>query len=381
MQTSRPVEIRRIAIRRIAIIGAGKIGGAIARMLGNCGDYEITVLDINPAALEPLNTIPRVSTQCIQAADSQALSRVLQPFDAVLSACAFVLNIMIAEAALAAGTSYFDLTEDVATTKAVRALAEQAAEGQIFMPQCGLAPGFVGILAADMVKRFDSVETVRMRVGALPMYPANRLKYNLSWSTEGLINEYCNPCEAIENGKLVQLMPLEGLEHLMVGSVEYEAFNTSGGLGTLCETLDGKVKELNYKTMRYPGHRELMMFLTQDLALGDPDKRSLLKSLLEENLPFTQQDNVIINVTVTGYQAGRLTQLTETRKVVHCDLYGEHWTAIQLATSSGVCAAMDLFFEGALPGRGFVKQEQVSLSAFLRNRFGFHFETPERNVN
>ena len=367
--------------RRIAIMGAGKIGGAIARMLAHSGDYEITVLDINPKALASLSKIPRVSTQCIEASGSAALSERLKPFDAVLSACAFDLNIMIAEAALKAGSSYFDLTEDVATTGAIRELAEQAVEGQIFMPQCGLAPGFVGILAADMVKRFDSVDSVQMRVGALPQYPVNRLKYNLSWSTEGLINEYCNPCDAIENGSPVKLMPLEGLEQLMVDGVEYETFNTSGGLGTLCETLTGRVKELNYKTLRYPGHRELMMFLLHDLGLGAPEKRGVLKSLLEENLPFTHQDNVIIDVTVSGRSEGRLSQITETRRVMHCDLYGEHWTAIQLATSSGVCAVVDLFFEEALPARGFVKQEQVDLNTFLRNRFGFHFETPDRSVN
>ncbi|MDX1693733.1 MAG: saccharopine dehydrogenase C-terminal domain-containing protein [Ketobacteraceae bacterium] len=367
--------------RRIGIMGAGKIGGAIAKMLASSGDYQVTVLDINETALQPLSQIPHVATRHLTSADTRALSTVLKPLDAVLSACAFDLNVPIAEAALEAGVSYFDLTEDVATTAAIRQLAEQAGPGQIFMPQCGLAPGFVGILAADMARRFDTLEAINMRVGALPLYPDNRLKYNLTWSTEGLVNEYCNPCEAIEQGKPVRLQPLEGLEHLMVDGVEYEAFNTSGGLGTLCESLGDRVTELNYKTLRYPGHRDLMLFLTRDLGLGQPGRRALMKTLLEESVPFTAQDIVVICVTVTGMQQGQFVKVTETRKVHNGEWRGEHWTAIQMATASGVCAVVDLFFEGELPEKGFVKQEQVDLALFLGNRFGFQFNHAQRCAN
>ena len=100
-----------------------------------------------------------------------------------------------------------------------------------------------------------------MRVGALPEFPSNALNYNLTWSTDGLINEYCNPCQAIHDGRLIDALPLDGLESFSLDGVHYEAFNTSGGLGTLCETLLGQVRELNYRTIRYRGHRELMAFL------------------------------------------------------------------------------------------------------------------------
>jgi saccharopine dehydrogenase-like NADP-dependent oxidoreductase len=225
------------------------------------------------------------------------------------------------------------------------------------------------------------VDSLRLRVGALPLYPDNRLKYNLSWSTEGLINEYCNPCDAIEDACKVKLLPLEGLEHLIVNGVEYECFNTSGGLGTLCETFLGKVKELNYKTLRYPGHRDLMSFLIQDLGLGAHGKRDLFRQLLEESIPQTNQDKVVVRVSVTGKQNGLLREVTDTRCVVHRDLRGEPWSAIQLATASGVCAAVDLFFEGELPDQGFVKQEQVALPLFLSNRFGFEFSRAHESAN
>src|SRR5207249_4998570 len=145
---------------------------------------------------------------------------------------------------------------------------------QIFMPQCGLAPGFVSIAANHLARKFDKLDEVRMRVGALPQFPTNEMKYNLTWSTDGLINEYGNPCEAIYQGRFIQTLPLEGLEHFSLDGVDYEAFNTSGGVGTLCETLRGKVRTLDYKTIRYRGHRELMAFLMNELRLND--RRAML---------------------------------------------------------------------------------------------------------
>jgi len=110
-------------------------------------------------------------------------------------------------------------------------------------------------------------DTVRLRVGALPQYPANALNYNLTWSTDGVINEYIEPCEAVVEGKLSEVPALAEREEFSLDGVTYEAFNTSGGLGTLCETLAGRVRTLNYKTIRYPGHVAIMKALLNDLGL------------------------------------------------------------------------------------------------------------------
>src|SRR5687767_8148224 len=222
----------------------------------------------------------------------------------VLSALNFSLNPGVARAALDAGLSYFDLTEDVATTKMVRAVAHQAKSGQIFMPQCGLAPGFVSIVANHLTAEFDKLDKVELRVGALPQFPTNEMKYNLTWSTDGLINEYGNPCDAIHDGKMIEVLPLEGLEHFSLDGVDYEAFNTSGGVGTLAETLNGKVRTLNYKTIRYRGHRDLMTFLMNELRLNDD--RVVLKTILEKAVPVTIQDVVLIFCTISGWRDGRL---------------------------------------------------------------------------
>jgi saccharopine dehydrogenase-like NADP-dependent oxidoreductase len=292
----------------------------------------------------------------------------MQGRQAVVSALSFALNPGVAQAALDAGLSYFDLTEDRETTAAIRRIAQQARVGQVFVPQCGLAPGFVSIAAHYLAQDFERLDEVRLRVGALPQFPTNEMKYNLTWSTDGLINEYGNPCEAVHEGRLIEVLPLEGLEHFSLDGIDYEAFNTSGGVGTLAETLAGQVRTLDYKTIRYRGHRDLMAFLMNELRLND--RRALLKDVLENAVPITVQDVVLIFCTVTGWKNGRLIQTTDARKIYHGVCFGEQWSAIQITTAGSLCAVLDLFFDGRLPSQGFVRQEQVNFNDFLANRFG-----------
>lgn len=361
---------------RILLLGAGKIGSAIARFLDRSGDYEVTVADVDPAALARVREALDVKTVVLDVADPEALRSGMKGQQTVISACSYAVNPGIAAACLDAGCSYFDLTEDVATTAAVRATAAKSRPGQIFMPQCGLAPGFISVVAHALTAGFDQLDEVRMRVGALPIYPSNQLKYNLTWSTDGLINEYCNPCQAIHEGRRIDLLPLEGLEHFSLDGIDYEAFSTSGGLGTLCETLDGKVRTLDYKTVRYAGHRDLMHFLVDSLRLSQ--RRHILKDILETSIPITLQDVVLTFTTVTGWKGGRLTQVTDARKIYNGQVAGEHWSGIQITTAAGICAAVDLFHEGRLPKQGFVRQEEIRLSDFLANRFGSHYQNTDR---
>jgi saccharopine dehydrogenase-like NADP-dependent oxidoreductase len=355
-------------MRKILILGAGKIGGAIVDMLAATGDYDITIADqdANFLALVPPHKARR---ERVDVSHDAALARVIAGHAVVISALPFFLNPAVARIAGQHGAHYFDLTEDVATTRAVRALAEKS--GAAYVPQCGLAPGFISIVAYDLAKRFDALREVHMRVGALPQFPANALKYNLTWSTDGLINEYCNACEAIHDGKVTELLPLEGLEQFSLDGIDYEAFNTSGGLGTLCETLAGKVESLNYKTVRYPGHRDVIKMLLADLRLRD--RRGLLKDVLETAIPITHQDVVLVFVVVTGWRENRLTQESYAKKIYAREIDGKLMSAIQITTAAGICAMVDLHGEGKLPATGFVKQEQAVLSDFLANRFGQHY--------
>lgn len=362
-------------MKKVVIIGCGKIGAAISKLLYYSGDYDLLVIDSDEAALKLLADSIRVQTRQIDITDRKALSDALKGKQRVISACPYTVNPGIAEAALEAGVSYFDLTEDRETTQIIRSIAEKAKPGQVFMPQCGLAPGYISILAADTCREFDRLDQVKMRVGALPQFPSNTIMYNLTWSTDGLINEYCNPCESIDKGRQKEVQPLEGIELFSLDGVNYEAFNTSGGLGTLCETLDGKVYNLNYKTVRYKGHQYLMAFLINSLRLGD--RREILKDILETAIPVTLQDVVLVFVSVSGWQGSQLMQVNRAYKIYHQTLFDEPWSSIQLTTSSGACAVLDMFAEGVMSGTGFIRQESVNLGDFLENRFGQYYKNAQ----
>jgi saccharopine dehydrogenase-like NADP-dependent oxidoreductase len=357
---------------RVLVLGGGMIGRTIACLLAPTGDYAVTVGDNDEYKLELLRQrAPGARPLRLDAGDRAAVAKALDDCDAVISALSYANNPTVAELAAHAGVSYFDLTEDRDTTAKVRQIAEHARKDLVFMPQCGLAPGFVSVVANDLTRSFDKLDKVYMRVGALPQFPSNFLKYNLTWSTVGLINEYCNPCEAIHDGIRREVLPLEGLEHFSLDGVRYEAFNTSGGLGSLCETFEGRVRELNYKTIRYLGHRDYMAFLLHELRMSH--SRDLLKSILEAAIPVTFQDVVVVFCTVSGWRKGQLVQVSDARKIYNSTIQGQNWSAIQITTAAGVCVMLDLHRTGALGATGVVRQEQVSQEAFLGNRFGHHY--------
>lgn len=350
----------------ILLMGAGKIGEMIATLLAESADYKVTVADVNQTALDRIPENDRVKTLRVDVTDQAALDAAMTGKFAVLSACPYEMTRLIAPAAKRAKAHYFDLTEDVESTRLTKALASDS--DSAFVPQCGLAPGFISIVAYDLAKNFDTLHNVHMRVGALPKYPSNSLKYNLTWSTDGLINEYCNACEAIVGGEPMEVPPLEELERFSLDGIEYEAFNTSGGLGTLCETLEGKVNNLNYRTVRYPGHRDILKLLLQDLRLSE--RRDLMKDIFEHALPVTMQDVVLIFVNVSGEKDGRFMQESYAHKVYAQDIAGKRWSAIQITTASGICTMLDLIADGKLPQKGFVRQEDANFNDFIENRFG-----------
>src|SRR5512143_1335748 len=359
-------------MRKVAVIGAGKIGSTIASLLAGSGDYDVLVIDQSAQALAGIAPPARTATMDI--GDATALAKALGGCFAVINAAPYHLTTAVARAAKAAGAHYLDLTEDVAASRVVRDLAKGSKTA--FIPQCGLAPGFITIAAWDLAKHFEVLHDVRLRVGALPRYPSNALNYNLTWSTDGVINEYCEPCEAIVNGRAREVPALEECEEFALDGVTYEAFNTSGGLGTLAATLDGKVRNLNYKTIRYPGHAAIMKALLNDLDLRN--RRPLLKDILENAVPATLQDVVIVFVTVSGLKDGRLMQETYVNKVFAQPVGGEMKSAIQITTAGAVCAVLDLLAEGKLPQAGFIRQEDIPLSDILANRFGRFYASDQQ---
>ena len=353
--------------RPVVVLGSGKIGKMVGFFLQSCGDYQVTMVDVDGLSAERAAALaPGAKSLAARLDDAHDVARAVKGAWAALSCAPFHCNPIIAQACKETGVHYLDLTEDVAVTKKVKLLAQGASTG--FAPQCGLAPGFVTIAGFHLAKPLDPLFDLRLRVGALPRFPANRMSYNLTWSTDGLINEYCNPCEAVLDGHFVTVPPLEQLETMKIDGIEYEAFNTSGGIGTLAESLHGRVRNLNYKTIRFPGHAELLKLLLLDLKFID--HREELKRVFERSLPTTHQDQVVIFCAATGMQHGQLTERTYAKTVLHQDIGGHHWTAIQITTAAGICAIADLIAEGALATNGLIRMEDVSFDAFIANRFG-----------
>jgi len=364
-------------ITRVAVIGAGKIGETIVALLLESGDYHVTLIDNSEDSLGHFADHPSLIKLQIDVADSDSLVPVLEDKFAVLSSTPYFLTKKIADAASKANCHYLDLTEDVASTTYVKTLAENSKTA--FIPQCGLAPGFISIVTNQLASTFDQLETIRMCVGALPQYPSNSLNYNLTWSTDGVINEYCEPCVAIEDGVVTTVPALEHLEHISLDGIQYEMFNTSGGIGSLGDSLLGKVKNLAYKTIRYPGHRDIMKTLLHDLGLRN--RRDLLKDVLENAVPATMQDVVLIFVTVSGMKNGHLMQETYANKVYGREVGGVLRSGIQITTAGSICAVLDLLRLGKIRSSGFVTQEEISLDTFLANRFGQVYESTGANQN
>ena len=360
-------------MHKVLVMGAGKIGSLITYLLSQSNDYSVILADVateNPY-IQRLHELPHFKYVTLDASDEKALHAFIKanPVDAVISSLPYYCNIPIAKMAAEHHLHYFDLTEDVETTKAVEEYARKTQRA--FVPQCGLAPGFISIVANDLMRHFPTLDAVKLRVGALPANISNALQYSLTWSTDGLINEYGNACDAVEQGKFVSLQPLEGLEEISIDGLNYEAFNTSGGIGSLAQSYSGRVNDLSYKTIRYPGHCEKIRFLMNDLKLNQD--RGTLKKIFERALPKTYQDVVLVYVSASGNIDGLYVEDNYVKKFYPKRIGGHRWSAIQLTTASGICSVVHMVLENPENYCGFVRQEQFPLDSFLNNRFGEYY--------
>ena len=349
-------------MQKVLVIGLGKVGSLVGTLLSK--KFDVTGVDKNqPAVLLPFPVLAGDIT------NPEFLDQTLDGFDAVVSCMPYNLNLPIARKACQKGIHYFDLTEDVATTAAIREMAKESRS--VLAPQCGLAPGFIGIVGMDLAKRFTKLRDIELRVGALPRYPNGLMGYSFTWSPAGVVNEYINDAEVIHNGVRKMVPSLEGIEMINIEGQEFEAFITSGGLGTMCETLEGKLDTLNYKTIRYPGHCSLMRFMLYELCLKD--KRELIEQILTEAKPPVQQDVVYVYAVVEGWKENRL-EREEFYKAYHpIDIDGQHWRAISWTTAASIASVVEMVADGVLPDHGFIRQEDILLKDFLQTQNGAFF--------
>ncbi len=347
----------------IAVLGLGKIGNLAAKLLHESG-FNVTGYDLN----SPAEHVP-YAIKHIDLTSPEHLTAELAQVDAVLSCLPYHMNILVAKTAHKAGIHYFDLTEDIPTTKAIIELSKTS-QG-LMAPQCGLAPGFVGIVGAEQISKFDKCRAIRLRVGALPQNPTGLLGYAFNWSPEGVVNEYLNDCEVIEGGVIKQVSSMEWHEIIYVDGVKLEAFTTSGGLGTMCETYLGKVANIDYKTMRYPGHMKMMNFFFHEMLMRE--HRDIAGEILTRAKPPVKDDVVYIHISTEGEINGQL----ERKEFVHSyrpiEIAGGQQTAIAWTTSGSVVAIIEMVRDGKLANKGFLKQEDIPLEAFFATTTGSLF--------
>jgi saccharopine dehydrogenase-like NADP-dependent oxidoreductase len=357
-------------MKKVAVIGLGKVGSLVGTFLSK--QFNVSGFD----RYSPVQELPfPVTTGKVQ--DRAELKTFLENQDAVVSCLPYNLNLAVAETAFELGIHYFDLTEDVATTSAIRKMAESAKGAMA--PQCGLAPGYIGIIGADLYNRFTRLRDVELRVGALPRYPNGLLGYSFTWSPAGVINEYINDAEVIHNGERKMVPSLDGIETINIEGQEFEAFSTSGGLGTMCETLAGKVDTLNYKTMRYPGHARLMRFLLYELILKE--KREELEEILTQAKPPVREDVVYVYAVVEGWKGTQIAREEFYRAYHPIMVDGTMWRAISWTTAASVAAVVEMVAAGTLPQKGFIKQEEIPLKDFLKTKTGQLFSDQHQENN
>ncbi|MEN9839154.1 MAG: hypothetical protein RL177_633, partial [Bacteroidota bacterium] len=305
----------------IAVVGAGSVGAAITRLL--CAEERVKsvhVIDRNGNALESVAALvnhPKLVIHRVKIEREVSILGLIKGAEIIISALPFKQNLKLAEIAIKVGAHYIDLGGDDETYQSQLKLDSLAKNAKRWViPNCGLAPGLSNILAMHGVESFDTVDTVQIRAAGLPKNPVPPLNYQLSFSPQGLVNEYLSTSVILENGQLKEVPALEGVEEVMLQSRPelgiLEAFYTAGAATTLARHLAGKVQSLNFKTMRYKGHRDIIKSLFElgfnssqiiDVRVN-LSFRDLLVRQLSKYLPTGGDDFVAMKVRIKGQKDG-----------------------------------------------------------------------------
>src|SRR5215217_3452518 len=311
---------------RMLVLGAGLQGSACAYdLLQNPEVSQVRLADLRfdhlPEFLKPLSG-PRLIPTTLDVRDREAVLAVMRESDAVMSAIPYYFNLQLAECAVEAGVHFCDLGGNTEIVFQQKALAERArAKGVTIVPDCGVAPGMVNILAQHGIAQLDAAESVRIYVGGLPQHPEPPLNYQIVYSLEGVLDYYTTLSWVLRNGKRTKVKALSEIEAVhFAGQVgELEGFHTDGGLSTMAFRYEGKIPTMEYKTLRYPGHAHIMEAI-RDLGLLDTHPvdvkgikvvpRDLVIAALTPKLTKPHaRDLVALRVTVEGTKDGKSKRL------------------------------------------------------------------------
>jgi lysine 6-dehydrogenase len=356
---------------KFTVLGAGMMGSAVAYDLATTQPEAEVVLADRDLALARKNAAaigPNVRPLDLDVNNGTDLHNALRGNDAVVSAISYNVNLPITIAAIEAGVPSCDLGGNMDVVRAQLKLDDQARQkGVTVVPNCGLAPGLAGILAVTGAREMEHIDAIRMRVGGLPQHPRPPLNYQIVFSAEGLINEYIEDSEVIRNGIRTSVPSMGDLEEISFpppfGTLE--AFNTSGGASMLPEIFDGRVKELDYKTIRYPGHCEkFRMLLELGFAEAEPltfgtivkTRRELFTDLLRKKLDYNDKDVVLLRVTVSGMRSAQ--KVTLAYELI--DYYDDNagMTAMMRTTAFPTSVIAQMLAQGDITARGVLLPEQ-----------------------
>jgi lysine 6-dehydrogenase len=304
---------------KIAVIGTGLMGRAAIYDLSRIADVDtVGAFDIDESLAKQVADAygnNKTDSGHIDASDEKSLIDLLCHYDSAVSCVTYKYNPGLTRAAIEAGCHLVDLGGNNDVVRTQLEMDESARKADVIViPDCGLAPGMVSIMAADGVARLDHVRSLKIRVGGLPQSPRPPLNYQMVFSAEGLLNEYWEPCIVLENGKKKTVNPMTAVETLEFDGIgEVEAFYTSGGTSTLPDTYEGKVDFLDYKTIRYPGHCQLFKPMLE-IGLASRQEievegqkvqpRAVLRAVLDKNLTLGGLDLVLVRLTLEGEKGG-----------------------------------------------------------------------------
>ncbi len=357
---------------KILIFGTGRMGSAVAYDIIHFGKgHKVGLADRDHNQLNAAASMlsPHIALHQIESNDEKAIAQLFNEYDIVISAVPYRYNTKLSTIAVSAKTHFLDLGGNSEIVREQLALDERArSAGITVIPNCGLAPGLSNILAITGLKQFDSVDSIQARVGGLPRDPRPPLKYQLMFSVEGLINEYLEQAEVIDNGVRRFVPSMTGLESLSFGDAfpDLEAFYTSGGLSLLPEFLEGKVKYLSYKTIRYSGHCEKFKTLL-DLGFAGSEpvmigggihtSRELFSELLRNKLSGSDQDVVLFRVDISGVRDG-IDQMLRYEMIDRYDPESK-MTAMMRTTAYPTSVIALMLADGIIARRGSLVPEQV----------------------
>jgi lysine 6-dehydrogenase len=365
---------------RIALLGAGLMGRAVAYdLLRDSEPEELRLADADGTRLDGLAGWlgdARMKTTLLDAADERAVARWAAGCDALVSATSYRLNLGLARAAISAKTHFVDMGGNPeVVARELKLDGEAKKRGVTVIPDMGLAPGLVNVLTRRAAELIDRLDTVRLRVGGLPRKRRGEWEYELVFSAEGLINEYREPCQVLREGNLVTVAPLTEVEKVIDPELgELEAFHTSGGSSTLPETFAGRVRSLEYKTLRYPGHARLVRALFELGLDGESEMevdgrmvrpRRLLERLFTEKLAGEGRDLVVLHGEFTGSRDGGPVKIS-CRLLDYAD-EKTGLTAMMRCTGFPVAVTARMLADGRITERGTLPPERaIPAAEFLR---------------